>query len=267
MIYHQPSNSLSSNYNAIFYTTEIWKPHFHRSFELVSVLRGRLRCALNGTEYVLPPNSFGLCLPYDIHAYEPEPDTLYWVCVFSEDFVHDFAKRVRGKTGSFQFQCSPSVAGFITENLIRNSNPTRLLIKSTLYALCDAYLKSGSLRPQNKKMGEAIAVITDYVEKNHTKDIGLSDIGTLLGYDYHYVSRYFHSVFKMKFPEFLALYRLETAVNLMEQTDKKIIDIAMESGFQSIRSFNHCFQSHFQMTPTEYRKSMTADKNPPPVFR
>ena len=87
-------------------------------------------------------------------------------------------------------------------------------------------------------------------------DIKLSDIGKLLGYDYHYVSRYFHTIFKMSFSEFLTLYRLETATQLMKQSDKKMVDIALESGFQSARSFNACFKSHFKMSPTEYKKNL-----------
>lgn len=60
----------------------------------------------------------------------------------------------------------------------------------------------------------------------------------------------------MTFSEFLTLYRLETAVRLIEQTDKKMVDVALESGFQSVRSFNDCFKTHFKMTPTEYKKQL-----------
>ena len=135
-----------------------------------------------------------------------------------------------------------------------------MLIKSALYSACDEYLKNNTLTDKNKKITENIAVITEYIEKNHTKDIKLSDIGRLLGYDYHYVSRYFHTVFNMSFSEFLTLYRLETATVLLEQSDKKLVDIAMESGFQSIRSFNDCFKSHFKITPSEYRKNIQFKK-------
>lgn len=255
MIFHQPHNSLSNNFNAEYYKTEIWKPHFHKSLELVYVIKGELRCEVNGTEIILKPNDIGLCLPYDIHAYEPQKDTFYWVCVFSEDYVHDFSKMIRDKAGDFKFNCNPSVTRFVTESLINNPEPTRLSIKASLYAVCDEYSKSVNLFDKNKRISENIALMTEYVEKNHTKDIKLSDIGKLLGYDYHYVSRYFHSVFKMSFSEFLTLYRLETAVNLMEQSNKKIVEIAFESGFQSVRSFNDCFKSHFKMSPTEYKKS------------
>ena len=60
----------------------------------------------------------------------------------------------------------------------------------------------------------------------------------------------------MSFSEFLTLYRLETATQLMKQSDKKMLDIALESGFQSARSFNACFKSHFKMSPTEYKKNL-----------
>lgn len=258
MLFHQPTNSLSNNFNARFYTTEIWNPHFHKSLELVYVIKGRLRCCSNGNEYLLKTDDFGLCFPYDIHSYEPEPETSYWVCVFSDDYVHDFYKMIKGQTGDFKFNCNPQITGFITESLIDNREPSRLLIKASLYAVCDEYIKSVPLTEKNKKISEKITVITDFIEKNHTKDIKLSDIGRLLGYDYHYVSRYFHSVFKMSFSEFLNLYRLEAAITLMEQSDKKILDIALESGFQSVRSFNECFKAHFKMSPTEYKKKQAS---------
>jgi AraC-like DNA-binding protein len=259
MIFHQPHNSLNNSFNAVLYTTEIWKQHFHKSLELVYVINGSLKCYSNGIEYLIKQDDFGLCFPYDIHAYEPQKDTSYWVCVFSEDYVHDFYKMIKDKTGDFKFNCSPSVTRFMTENLINNPEPSRLIIKAALYAVCDEYIKSAKLTDKNKKIDENIAVITEYIEKNHTKDIKLSNIGKLLGYDYHYVSRYFHTVFKMSFSEFLTLYRLETAVGLMEQSDKKFVDIAMESGFQSIRSFNNCFKKHFKMSPTEYKKNHSSN--------
>ena len=177
------------------------------------------------------------------------------MCVFSEDYVHDFSKMILDKAGDFKFNCNSSITRFVTESLINSNEPSRLSIKASLYAVCDEYSKSVNLSDKNKRISENIALITDYVKNNHAKDIKLSDIGKLLGYDYHYVSRYFHSVFKMSFSEFLTLYRLETAVNLMEQSNKKIVEIAFESGFQSVRSFNDCFKSHFKMSPTEYKKS------------
>ena len=48
--------------------------------------------------------------------------------------------------------------------------------------------------------------------------------------------------------------RLENARRMVLLTDMKLIDIAYESGFQSLRSFNHAFKAVFKMAPSQMRK-------------
>ena len=62
MIFHQSHNSKSSyNYNAFFYTNEIWDFHFHKNLELIYVEKGSVECTVNNTVYTLNPDDFGLC--------------------------------------------------------------------------------------------------------------------------------------------------------------------------------------------------------------
>lgn len=242
------------NYNARIYTDEIWQQHFHKNLELIYVLSGSVRCEVNNRAYNLSSGDFGLCLPYDVHAYMPGKDAKYYVLVFSADYVRLFEKQIKGKSADgFSFVPDEAVKNLVDGRLVSDKSPSVLMLKSCLYALCDEFLKSVSLS-ENKDRKQSIIAITDYLSKNHTRDIGLNDIAKLLGYDYHYVSRYFHSVFDMSFAELLGAYRLETAIKLMDETDKKIADIAFESGFGSIRSFNYTFKKHFGISPNEYRK-------------
>ena len=256
MLFHQPHNSMGNyNYNARIYTSEIWQHHFHKNLELIYVISGSVECDVNNRNYRLNRGDFGLCLPYDVHAYTPRDNSKYYVLVFSADYVRLFEKHIRGKSADgFVFTPSPDISGFLTRNLIENSSPTVFTLKSCLYTVCDEFLKSVTLS-ENKDRKQSIIAITDYLSKNHTHDIGLNDIAKLLGYDYHYVSRYFHSVFDMSFAELLGAYRLETAIKLMDETDKRIADIAFESGFGSVRSFNYTFKKHFGISPNEYRKN------------
>ena len=59
----------------------------------------------------------------------------------------------------------------------------------------------------------------------------------------------------MTFNELLNMYRIETAIQLLDESDKKIVDVAYESGFQSVRTFNDCFKKHLGISPSEYRKT------------
>lgn len=256
MIFHQPHNSLSNyNYNAVFYTDKIWNFHFHKNLELIFVIEGSVRCTINDVEYTLSVGDFGLCLPYDIHSYEPSENTLYWVLVFSEDYVRSVSKDLSGKiSNGFSFRCNKTVEDYIKKQLIFNKTLSTLTLKSCLYAVCEQYLSNVQLVKQDKKKYEIVSSIADYISQNHINKISLSDIASRLGYDYNYMSRYFRKIFNMSFTDFVNIYRLETAIQLLEDTEKSIADIAFESGFQSVRNFNNFFKTSTGKSPTEYKK-------------
>lgn len=255
MIFHQPHNSRDSlNYNAYFYSDLIWEPHFHKNPEVVYVLRGEVTCTVRGRQEILRAGEWGMCLSYEIHSYTPGDEALYWVAVFSEDYVRTFAGQMRQKTGvDFRFRCRPAVADYVRVTLMEEKHPDLYPLKSALYALCGEYLASVTPVEKDKNTMKTAAIV-DFIEENYTKDIGLRDLARFLGYDYHYVSRYFRTVFSMNFRDFLNQYRLQNALRLLGETGRKVTDIAAECGFQSVRSFNAAFRNSFGMTPTEYRR-------------
>ena len=256
MIFHQQLNSMSGNkFNIRRYRDEGWEFHFHKNFELIYVIEGAVLCTINGKSEILEKGSFGLCLSNEIHAYKPEPGGYYWVLVFSEDLIPSFSNSVKGMEGkSFVFKPDEDVCRYLEKRLIENKKPSLYTLKSCLYAVCDEYLKSTELSEKSMKRDSVASVITDFVSANYKKDIKLSDVASVSGLDYHYLSRYFHKMFNMSFRDYLNSYRLEDALYLLENSDKKLSDIAFECGFQSIRSFNACFKERFLKTPSKYRK-------------
>lgn len=54
--------------------------------------------------------------------------------------------------------------------------------------------------------------------------------------------------------EYSDFLRLSLAKKMLLNTDKKVIDIAYESGFASVSAFNRFFKKKTGITPTEYRK-------------
>lgn len=257
MIFHQASNSSSNyNFNTRFYTDTIWESHFHKNLELIYVIKGTLNCTINNVPYKMTAGDFGLCLPYDIHSYVPDAGCEYWILVFSEDFVHSFSKEISGKTADrCIFKVSDTVKAYIIKQLIYNETPTRYTLKSCLYAVCDEFLSSVNLIKKDRKKSEIISLIADYVSEKHTENISLNDIASTFCYDYNYMSRCFKNMFNMSFTNFVNLYRLETAIRLLETTNKGMAEIAMNSGFQSVRNFNNIFIKNLNMSPSQYRKA------------
>lgn len=258
MIFHQLSNSKTNyNYNAVFYKDQFWDYHFHRNFELICVLKGSVICTINDVEYTLSEGEFGLCLPYDIHKYAPNKNSEYWVMVFSEEFVRYFAQKINGKSGNgFVFKLDDNEKAYFTDKLIYCDSPTPMLMKSCLYLICEEYIKQIPLVDKRQSEVKIMPILADYIKEHHAKNITLTDIAKKLGYDYNYMSRYFKKVFNMTFSDFVNIYRLETAIKLLEETNKSITDIVYESGFQSIRTFNSFFKNKMGMSPTQYKNTI-----------
>lgn len=257
MIFHQPFNSFSNYHcNIAFYTDTPWQSHFHKNFELIFVVSGSVDSTVNGLHYTLHQGDFGLCLPYDIHSYTPAQNTVYWVLVFSEDYIryssNQFSKK---KATGFSFHCDDAVTVFFTQRLLHNANPTVLTVKSCLYAILEEYFKSIPLVEKTSSDRLTQPFIIEYIEQNHKNKLTLSDLAKQLGYDYSYMSRYFHNTFNLSFTEFVNIYRMENALRLLEDTNESMTTVALESGFQSIRSFNNLFQKNMGITPLQYRKA------------
>lgn len=66
--------------------------------------------------------------------------------------------------------------------------------------------------------------------------------------------RYTH----MQPKEFVNSYRLRRAVNMLEQTDDSITDIAFKCGYSDIHAFNRRLSSKIGMTPAKYRDQYRA---------
>ncbi len=258
MLFHQPTNSLGNySYNSMFYDDAVWEPHFHKNFELVYVCKGSLLCTADEKRETLYENEFALFLSNEIHSLTPSADTEYWVGVFSGDFVHSFEKLTKDKSANcLKFTCEDSILEFLKYNLIKYESPPVFMLKSCLYAVCNEYLNQITLSKKDSKNFLQMQAIIDYISENYKNKISLSDIAEKLGYNYHYLSKKFNKIFSMSFSEFLNLYRLEAATQLLIETDKSITEIAIESGFQSIRSFNEIFKSHTGMSPAKYRSEL-----------
>ncbi len=84
--------------------------------------------------------------------------------------------------------------------------------------------------------------------------IKLSDISDKLSTPTHIISRVINESSGMSFPEYLNHLRIERAQKkIIAEEGKKIIAIALESGFCSLSAFNRAFKKNSGMSPSKYR--------------
>lgn len=97
------------------------------------------------------------------------------------------------------------------------------------------------------------------IKSKRGKDMTLTVLSQKFGYSEFYISRKFREVSGMKLQDYLRYRRLAFALKDVRDTDKGILEIAMDYGFSSNEAFTRAFKEAYGITPSEYRK------NPVPV--
>lgn len=94
-----------------------------------------------------------------------------------------------------------------------------------------------------------------YIEDHLDGKLSNKECGQVCGYsEYHFI-RIFTGVTGVKPSTYIRKRRLTKAAKLINQTDKTILEVALEVGFNSQENFNRAFKTEHGVTPTGYRKT------------
>ena len=266
MLLHQTHNSIGEDiYNAYLYRNPEWLIHFHKSFELAVVVEGSAVATIDGVDYTIGEGQAVLITPYLLHSYHTPENCKMFVVVFSSSYTENFARLTQNKRADNPLIVLDDLTKrIVLEKLLGNTQmddnsivsvpkPHTYDIKSALYAICALLVRSTNFSTRNND-GKLVFEILQYVENNFAQDITLNSLSFHLGYDYSYVSRIFSANIKVNFKTLVNQYRCDFAKNLIVTTSKDFADIAFQSGFQSIRSFNRVFKLVTGQSPSHYRK-------------
>lgn len=95
--------------------------------------------------------------------------------------------------------------------------------------------------------------IIKYLEENYHIDISLENLADYLGHSFRYTSVLFKKVMDDNFKNYLNIYRVERAKELMEENNKiKIKDLAEKVGYNSSNTFIRIFKKYEGISPGKY---------------
>ena len=104
-----------------------------------------------------------------------------------------------------------------------------------------------------------IELARNYLKQNFREQISLERLAYEVGFSSAYLSRLFKKVENQSFTSYLQNLRLSEAKKLLSESDMRIIDIAMNSGFENVCYFNELFKKVENCTPSEYRRRNGAE--------
>lgn len=110
--------------------------------------------------------------------------------------------------------------------------------------------KASRSATENTRVKQILNIImTHYREK-----LRLYDMSAMLGFHPQYFSAYFTSVFYEKYTDYLNRYRINQSLRDLLYSDKTLLDIALENGFLSSKSYCNSFKKYYGELPSPYRK-------------
>ncbi|MDF2935362.1 MAG: hypothetical protein K0Q90_735 [Paenibacillaceae bacterium] len=251
--------------------------HWHSDVELVLVREGTLRIGINREIQILQKGEAAICCSGDIHFYDSVDKT-------SAIDILIFQPSLIGCHGNWPQQIRFDHS-FITGSMLRDNRlPLSMLerldeIFQTVYREitdrepCYAMFATGKMlelcgllqrvlpsspvdhRLENKRITglKTMQDIIQYLEDHYMQPLTLAETAGHFGMSVFHFCRLFQSLVGTNFKDYLNAIRADAAEERILSGEESITTVAMECGFNNIRTFNRVFKSAKGYTPSSLR--------------
>ncbi len=240
-----------------------YAPHLHTFMECIFLQKGSLMVG-QGTEfYSMEPGDFAVIFPNTIHYYQvfgtEESRSVFLMAPIEDAGV--FEEYLRTKVAE-----NPIIKAADLDPEVRYALQKMMELKQEPYKneLNQAYFQiilakcCQKLKLVDKKTWGTTDLIYDavvYISAHYKEDVSLTSMAQDLGVSPYVLSRVFSSTFHTNFNAYLNDVRLKSACNMLKYSKLPITEIALETGFTSLRTFNRVCRDKLRMTPREYRRA------------
>ncbi len=252
------------------------KLHWHPFVEILLCTAPKVDVMVNFSHYSLQYNDILIAYPGDLHSVQPECLDSLLIIQFSNELLtvlpplsyHVKLLSLYPHLGYIPFDPESEervrlikqfYVAFQSEGTFREVEMYALLLRffGNVGEFClrmekEAPAVTGSSKHKAKKMVEACL----YISQNCTQPLTLETVADFMGVSKSHFAHLFKQYTNATFVDFLTEERVKRAQSLFLNQELQIIDIAYDSGFSSVSSFNRAFKKITGMTPTQFRESM-----------
>ncbi len=238
-----------------------FRAHIHQFPEIVYVKEGEMLLTVDGVTETMRAGDIAIIAPFRVHSFHTPEYVNRWICVFSGDFVSHFltSEELYGIGERCVFHASDELIAFIEGKMIDSHEEFFDLndgiirsFKAMFAGIYEEYMRKE--KPlQTRPHGQALSSVLLYIAEHCREQISLASIGAALGYSPKYISLCLSSIEGMNLYGLVNAFRADLAKDLLIRTDLRVIDIAMECGYASEKSFHRAFRQVMGTTPGKYR--------------
>ena len=241
--------------------------HYHSAVEIVLVEKGEAVYTLPDRTCIVSAGQVLILPPQCAHACSHKPGTQRYVFLFEPHIfgsLRDLSVYAQRLSQSSYLEDDTVYRREVRDLLLQaaetfqarkpmwNSLCYSLLIR--LYSVLGREWAQQSAGPEPVNIdSEIMNSVLSYIGQHYGEKIHLDDAAAFSGFSKYYFSRAFKKYFGVTFTDYLTRCRLEAAMKLLTQTRMPIRQVAEQSGFGSVATFNRIFRAAMSCTPSRYR--------------
>lgn len=138
----------------------------------------------------------------------------------------------------------------------KNNLANELKIQGLFYQFFSIIVEENSVEDieKNEQLNPYVNKALDYIKKNYWDDINVNSIIEHIGLNRSYFSNLFCKSMGITLQEYLSVFRLSRANELLDMTDESIEEIANNCGYNDPLVFSKAYKRKYGVTPTQHRK-------------
>ena len=248
--------------------------HWHDEVELISVLRGKMRCNING-EMILISEEEGIFINarqvHDVCSVDKKE------CEFISVRFHPMLLcSTKGIEKSFvqpvienpnypyqilksDYEWQRTILDALSRvYYMRHEITLELGAQGQFFAIWEQlFLHSGKVpakrRPSSPQLSKLKEMIS-YIAANYKGKVTLEDLRQVGSMGKTNCVKVFQKYLNMTPIQYITMYRLRKGAELLTNSDLPVVEVAEEVGFSGASYFSEAFRQHMGEMPSEYRK-------------
>ncbi|TMV43042.1 AraC family transcriptional regulator [Paenibacillus mesophilus] len=254
--------------------------NYHSFVEFTYIIDGSGYQSINGTLHRMEPGTISLLPPYHIHQMTSDNGCVIrkYCCLFDMNILFGSPYASEWTEQLYQIGAAfPSSVAFHGEEavlmealfarlLMEYCNPdlrgrnhmicSKLSEALLLFLRAAAAAGDHEAKPNEQEEGNPLFwSALHYVHAHYTERLTLDMVAKHLHISESYVSRMFRERTGRSFLEYVHQLRIDSAASMLVTTDRTIMDIAFDTGFESPRTFYRVFKEVRGQSPKEYRNA------------
>lgn len=235
-----------------------FQPHLHQELEMIYVCDGSMLIQQDGEAHLLNRGDMAIFFPNTVHSYEPKSLVHTWLFVVSLDELGEIKHILQKNEPSNAIVRAedmpldiPAIFGKLLED---DGTMSTMLFKAYTQLLVQLSLENMELiKKRIDYEGAALKLILNHINHHYQENLTLENIAKDLGMSRTTVSNTMNHGTGQSLKDYIHNLRISLAKRYLRESEMSILEVGLECGYESIRTFNRVFKQYVGVTPSEYR--------------